>query len=131
MNQVLPTVFDGTSTTASPPLNWCRSLSETLCISSPWNRTVCNLLFQKYFSATDCTPGYAEDILRLLHQFLSPCSELLETQTWAIRYIRDQSENFQARFNQHCDRQEWSVASLVLDILQIVVSIPAAGLISL
>jgi hypothetical protein len=103
-------------------------------MSSVWHRTVCNALVEKFFSASDYPPQYAENILRLLQQLVSILA------TWHdlpdpiadkfLKYMKPHSENLQAKFIYHCHRQEWPVAALLLNILRMV-SILIAGLIQM
>jgi hypothetical protein len=98
---------------------------------SPWNQGVCNDLLEKYFCTPDHPPRYAENILRLLQQLLLMLSTFRDwphNHPWGYKYIKHHTENLQAKFIHHCDRQEWPVAALLLDILRMV-SITIATLI--
>jgi hypothetical protein len=100
-------------------------------VSSVWNQTVCNALVEKFLSASDCPPQYAVNLLRLLKELVSILA------TWQnlpdpmadrfLKFMKPHSENLQAKFIYHCNRQEWPVAALLLNILRMV-SILIAGL---
>ena len=94
-------------------------------MNSSWNKTICKILLERYLSETDGKLEYAEDLLRLAQLVQNLLEQLIfqlssDCKSWLCQYMKNRNEQFQARFTQHCDQQEWSVAKMLLDILRIV-----------
>ena len=94
-------------------------------MNSSWNKTICNVLLERYLSKTDGQPEYAENLLKLVHlvgTWLGCANFQLssDSRSWLCIYMKSEIYQFQARFTQHCNQHEWPVARLLLGVLRIV-----------